>query len=182
MAEKKTSNELGDFSENAPWICRKTDAFINRIGRSFSWLNVVLIGTIVIQVILRYVFGKGMVMLEELQWYLYGIMIMIALSYGIVTDSHVRLSVFSQNFSQRRKDIIDAIGITVLLLPLILIILSHSVDFLADSWRVNERSDAPMGLCCRWLLKSFIPIGMILLMLSALSRLIRIISKLWTKK
>jgi TRAP-type mannitol/chloroaromatic compound transport system permease small subunit len=43
----------------------------------------------------------------------------------------------------------------------------------ADSWHVNERSVAPMGLPARYIIKSFIPIGSFLLGLAAVSRLIQ---------
>jgi TRAP-type mannitol/chloroaromatic compound transport system permease small subunit len=167
-----------NYDKHALWICRMTDACIIWIGRAFSWISAIIICTIVVNVILRYVFSKGMVMFEELQWYLFGIMIMIALSYGVVTDAHVRLSVLSQGFNQRKKDFIEALGIILLLIPLAAVILPHSLDFLFDSWRINESSDAPTGLCCRWFLKAFIPLGMCMLILAGLSRLLQILYRL----
>ena len=68
---------------------------------------------------------------------------------------------------------VEIFGILFLLLPMIIVIFFHSLGFVSDSWRVNERSDAPMGLCCRWAFKAFIPIGIGLLGVAALSRLIR---------
>ena len=56
----------------------RLDGFIERIGQATSWLYVVLIGVIIIQVVLRYIFKSGMIILEELQWHLYAACIMIA--------------------------------------------------------------------------------------------------------
>ena len=44
------------------------DAFIRTIGHVIMWTNFVLIFVIILQVILRYGFGRGLVVLEELQW------------------------------------------------------------------------------------------------------------------
>ncbi|MHC4459741.1 MAG: TRAP transporter small permease subunit, partial [Planctomycetota bacterium] len=165
-----------------PQFCRALDAFINRIGQLISWLAAVLVVVIIVQVILRYVFGRGLVVLEEVQWHLYAIGIMFGFSYAIVHDSHIRLDLLHDRFPKRRKEKVEIFGILFLLMPMIIIILLHSWDFLYDSLRLNERSDAPMGLCCRWFIKAFLPIGFIMMGLAAISRLVRAIAYLKLKK
>jgi TRAP-type mannitol/chloroaromatic compound transport system permease small subunit len=169
-------------TNEAPRFCRALDAFINRIGQLISWLAAVLVVVIIVQVILRYVFGRGLVVLEEVQWHLYAVGIMFGFSYAIVHDSHIRLDLLHDRFPRRRKEKVEIFGILFLLMPMIIIILIHSWPFLYDSLRVNERSDAPMGLCCRWFIKGFLPIGFIMLGLAAISRLVRAIAYLILKK
>jgi len=156
-----------------PKICTALDGIVGRFGRVFAWLNVALIAAIIIQVILRYVFGRGVVILEELQFHFYGMMLILAVSYTLVHDGHIRLDLFHTRFTKRNKEKVEIFGIIFLLIPMIGIIFFHSLDFLADSWKVNERSDAPMGLCCRWAFKAFIPVGFILLGMAAASRVIK---------
>ncbi len=169
-------------THEAPQFCRALDAFINRIGQLISWLAAVLVVVIIVQVILRYVFGRGLVVLEEVQWHLYAIGIMFGFSYAIVHDSHIRLDLLHDRFPRRRKEKVEIFGILFLLMPMIIVILIHSWPFLYDSLRLNERSDAPMGLCCRWFIKGFLPIGFIMLGLAAISRLVRAIAYLILKK
>jgi TRAP-type mannitol/chloroaromatic compound transport system permease small subunit len=157
-------------------FCDALDGFIRRIGHAASWLNGFLVVVIIVQVILRYVFGKGLVVMEELQWHLYAIAIMIGFSYDVVADSHIRLDLLHDRFPKRRKEKVEIFGILFLLMPMLIVILYHSWDFLYDSLRINESSDAPMGLCCRWFIKAFIPIGFGMLALAAVSRLIRAIT------
>jgi len=156
-----------------PKICTALDGIVDRFGRVLAWLNIALIVAIIIQVILRYVFDHGVVILEELQFHLYGMMLILAVSYTLVHDGHIRLDLFHTRFTKRNKEKVEIFGIIFLLIPMIGIIFFHSLDFLADSWKVNERSDAPMGLCCRWAFKAFIPVGFILLGMAAASRLIK---------
>jgi TRAP-type mannitol/chloroaromatic compound transport system permease small subunit len=173
---------MAEEQQKKPKICEILDAIVQHIGDAFSWLSILLVAAIIIQVILRYVFGRGLVILEELQFHFYGMMFMIAVSYALITNSHIRLDLLHANFSPRKKEIAEVFGIIFLLMPMIVIIFLHSLDFLADSWRVSERSDAPMGLPFRWAFKAFIPIGIGLLGVAAGSRLIRGIVFLFHKK
>lgn len=155
------------------WIADKMDAFIRFIGHGMMWANGVLIGAIILQVVLRYGFNSGLVVLEELQWHLYAIGVMFGVSYAVTTDAHIRVDVLYHNFSDRTKRIVEIVGILIFLLPFCWVIFDHSLDFLWDSWRINERSDAPTGLPARWAIKAVIPISFGLLGLAAISRLIR---------
>jgi TRAP-type mannitol/chloroaromatic compound transport system permease small subunit len=169
-------------TNDAPGFCRAVDAFITRVGQVISWLAAVLIVVIILQVVLRYVFGRGLVVLEEVQWHLYAVGIMFGFSYALVHDSHIRLDLLHDRFPRPRKEKVEIFGILVLLMPMIIVILIHSWPFLYDAWRIGESSDAPMGLCCRWFIKAFLPAGFIMLGLAAVSRLVRAVSYLILKK
>ena len=164
VVEKKLSEK--------PRLSKIVDQFILKVSGWLAWLSVVLVATIMIQVTMRYVFGKGNVMLEEMQWHIYGVMIIMAISYGVVADNHIRVDVISARFSPRTKAYIEFFGILFLLLPMIWVVFDNSLDLVHDSWRVNESSEAPTGLPYRWAFKSFLCIGMGLFAISALSRLL----------
>ncbi len=59
---------------------------VDKIGRWSSSLNVVLIVAIIVQVVLRYVFGLGLVQLEELQWHLYAVNVIFGMAYCQAAD------------------------------------------------------------------------------------------------
>ena len=163
-------------------LSKKIDDAILGIGRILSWLNGILIIVIITQVILRYVFGHGLIILEELQWHLYAVGIMIGLSYAVTKDSHIRLDVLSIRYSKKSKMVIEILGNLILLLPFVVIVIMQSYDFWYSSWRLNERSVAPLGLCCRWAVKGLIPIGFILLGLSAVSKIAQAVNFLFHSK
>ena len=151
------------------------DGFVICLGHAVSWLNAVLVVVIIIQVILRYVFGRGIVMLEELQWHLYSVGIMIGLSYATAVDSHIRLDILSTRFSNKRKEIFEILGILLLLMPMAIVVFLHGYDLWHESWRMNESSDAPLGLPYRWIIKGFLPLSFVLLFMTGVSRLVRAI-------
>lgn len=164
---------MTSVSETNNKFAAALDNLVQSIGRWCSWLNVALILVIILQVVLRYVFGKGLVVLEEVQWHLYCVGVVFGMSYCQSVNSHIRLDLLHEKMSRRTKEKIEIIGIIVLVLPMIYVIFFHGVDFFWEAVKVNERSDAPLGLCCRWLPKALIPISMFLMFLSAMARLIK---------
>ena len=161
-------------SEYTPKLSEVLDRFIKRAGEITAWLNVVLVTVIILQVVLRYVFSSGLVILEELQWHLYAVGIMVGLSYCTISDTHIRLDLMHDRLSQRRKSTIEIFGTLFLLMPMVIIILVHSWPFVAQSFTQMESSDAGgTGLPYRWVVKSFLLTGFGLLGLAGISRLIR---------
>jgi TRAP-type mannitol/chloroaromatic compound transport system permease small subunit len=142
------------------------------------WTNVILIFVIILQVFLRYGLGRGLVILEEIQWHLYALGIMFGASYAMMMDSHIRVDIIHARLSKKWRLRWDIFGIVLLLLPFLIMIFHQSLDFVYESWRVNEHSDAPMGLPWRWLIKSVIPLSFGMLFIAAISRLVRAVSLL----
>ena len=145
---------------------------IKAVGHLVMWANVLLIGAIVSQVMLRYLLSQNYPKLDEIQWHFYGLVTMIGISYALVTDSHVRVDLVYMQLSRRAQRMIEVIGILTLLAPFIYLMIDQGYDYFYESLRVNERSDSPTGLPMRWALKAVIPISFVLLALAALARLI----------
>jgi len=147
-------------------------------GRCFAWSYVALMLIILLQVLLRYGFNHGMVVLEELQWHLYAIGVMFGVSYAQVTNSHIRVDLLHSMLSERARHKWEIFGILFLLFPFIFVVFESSLSFVYDAWRINETSASPTGLSHRWLIKSVIPLSFALLFFSGLARLIRTIAAL----
>ena len=154
-------------------IADAIDKFIQRIGLTIAWAYVALVLVIMLQVILRKGFASGLIALEELQWHLYSVGVMFGLAYAQTTNSHIRVDLFYSRLRARTKRIIEVLSIVTLVLPFVVIIFLHSLDFVAEAWRVNEASEAASGLPWRWLIKGVIPASFALLGLAVISRLIR---------
>ncbi len=149
------------------------DRMIQKIGHLIAWAYVVLVLVIITQVVLRKGFSSGLIIFEELQWHLYAVGVMFGLSYAQTTNSHIRVDLFYSHFRAKTKNVIEILSILFMVLPFIAVIFIHSLDFVAESYRINEHSESPSGLPYRWLIKSVIPLSMGLLALAVLSRLYR---------
>lgn len=152
---------------------RVIDWVVDKIGSLTSWLWVLVMIVILVSVVARYVFGQGSIMLEEIQWHLYGVAWLIGLSYTFVHDDHVRVDVLHERLGLRNQVWIELLGILLLLLPFLLIMLYYAVPYFLSSYGINERALAPDGLPARWVLKFFIPLSVLLLVFAAFSRLLR---------
>ena len=161
-----------DLPETA--LSRLVDPLITRVGLWASWLWVLLLAIIVLNVVLRYAFGEGRVEFEEIQWHLYATGFLLALGYGVQTDSHIRVDVLHERFSPTLQAWVEFYGILLFLLPFIALMLFYSVPFVAASFALSEVSNAPGGLPFRWLIKAMLPLGVLLLALATLARLTRV--------
>lgn len=162
-----------DFALPRTAVSNILDRFVRWVGRVTSWIWVILVAVIVLQVVLRYFFNMGSIQLEELQWHVYAIGFILGLSYCMVEDRHVRVDVVAERLRPRKRAWIELFGLCFLLLPFLITILLQSIPYIEVSFIQNERSAAPGGLPYRWILKSFIFWGFLLLVLAAVARLLR---------
>lgn len=155
------------------------DTVIVAAGDTASWLWPILVAVTVAQVVLRYGFGQGSVMLEELQWHIYALGFMIGLSYCADVDRHVRVDVIAEKWPLRTRGWIELAGLAFFLLPFAVIVAIEGVPYAKSAFDFKEVSAAPGGLPFRWILKSVITIAFVLLALTAFSRLTRCMTLLF---
>jgi TRAP-type mannitol/chloroaromatic compound transport system permease small subunit len=160
-------------------LSRSVDGWLERIGRAASWLWLLLLGVIVLNAVLRYAFGEGRIEFEEIQWHIYSAGFLLGFGYTLKADAHIRVDVLHARLSPRIRAWIELYGILLLLLPFIALILVFSVPFVVQSWHLSEVSASPGGLPIRWAIKSMLPVGFLLLLVAALSRLARVWSFLF---
>lgn len=153
---------------------RRIDPWLTRIGDTISWLWLLLMAIVVLNVVLRYAFGEGHIELEEIQWHLYSLGFLLGLSYAYQSDSHIRVDVLYERYSPRTRAWIELYGIVLLALPFALLFLIFSVPFVIASFELAESSQSPGGLPYRWLIKAALPIGFGLLIAAICSRLSRV--------
>ena len=153
---------------------RAVDPWLERIGRCASWLWLLLLVIIVLNVVLRYAFGEGRIEFEEIQWHLYATGFLLGLGYALKDDAHIRVDVLHERFGPTLKAWLELYGILLLLLPFIALMLFFAAPFVAASHALGEVSASPGGLPHRWAIKAMLPLGFALLLLAALSRLTRV--------
>ena len=155
-------------------LSRRIEGFVRTVGDLVSWLWLALLAVVVLNVLLRYAFGEGRVEFEEIQWHLYAVGFLVALSYAVVSDDHVRVDFLRGRMSPRLQAWVELYGILLLVVPFVALVLVYSLPFVASSWQQAEVSAAPGGLPYRWAIKGTMPIAFALLLLAALARLARV--------
>jgi len=158
---------------------KRIDAMLEQIGRATSWVWLVLLAVIVVNVTARHLFSSGRIEFEELQWHLYSIGFLLGMSYAYKADSHIRVDVLHERMSPRMQAWIELYGILLFVLPFVVLIIYYAIPFVVSSWNLAEVSQAPGGLPYRWFIKAALPLGFMLLLLAVLSRFSRVWSALF---
>ncbi len=159
--------------------------FIDRInhfiGKTVSWLSLLLVVIIILDVCLRYLFSITSSASFELEWHLFAALFLLSAGWALGQDRHVRVDVFYQNFSEAQKAMINLMGTIFLLLPLCFVGILEGFQFAYNSWAISEISPDPGGLPARFIIKSTIPAGFFLLGLQGISEIIKAIKTLLKK-
>jgi TRAP-type mannitol/chloroaromatic compound transport system permease small subunit len=155
--------------------------YIDRVviffGRISSYLVLILSILIVYDALNRYLFSAGLVSLQELEWHIFDLIFLLGLAYTLSSDEHVRVDILYSRYSSKTKTIISIVSTMLLTLPFIAVILYSSINFIYLSYIQNEISNNPGGLCCRYIIKSFIFIGFFLLGAQAISNTVKDIKR-----
>ena len=148
------------------------DWFIDLVGRTISWLALVVAIVMGVNVFLRYGFSLGWIWAGELEWHLLVPLTLVGMSYALRHGEHVRVDVLFTNFSDRGK---DAINVVSALLAMIFsaLVIWLSLAYVAQSWAMGEGSPNPGGIGALYIMKAMIPIGFALLFLQSLAQAIQ---------
>ena len=144
--------------------------FLLRISNLIDWINE-WVGRSVMWLVLIAVLISSNALLE-IQWYLFAAIFMLAAGYTFLRNEHVRIDVLTSRLSPRMQNIVDIVGIVLFLMPMAALILWLSWPIVMNSLQSGEMSQNSGGLI-RWPVKMVLPLGLGLLLLQALSELIK---------
>ncbi len=131
-----------------------------------------LMMTILFDVIGRRFMNMNSVTLQELEWHFHGALFLLCLGFTYMEDAHVRVDLFRERFSEKTNRLIEVCGCVFFLVPYCAVVIYFGIDFTAKAYVANEMSATADGLHFRWIIKSALPIGFLLLGLSAFSVLL----------
>lgn len=149
------------------------DRALVAIGELSAWLWVLCLLVVLTNVFSRFVLARGSIALEELSWHLFGAAVLLSLAYAVVRDDHVRVDVLSEKFTLRSRAIIELLAIAFLALPVVVLMVDALIPFAYQAFIYSERSQAPSGLPHRFIFKSTLPLGLMLLALALFSKATR---------
>jgi TRAP-type mannitol/chloroaromatic compound transport system permease small subunit len=154
------------------WIAKASsaiDRFNEWVGQAVSWLTLIMVLVVVVDVVMRYLFKKSYMFVQELEWHLFGLIFLLGAGYTLLHDAHVRVDIFYQKLSRKGKAWVNLICTLLFLFPGCYLVISSSIPFLMNSWAIREGSGDPGGMPARYLLKAAIPVGFGLIALQGVS-------------
>jgi len=153
-------------------LSKTIDAINEKIGLAISWALLAAVLICSGNAMVRYTLNTSSNAWLEIQWYLFGAIFLLASSYTLRRNEHVRIDVIVGKFSKRTQVWIDLFGFLFFLLPATLLILYFAVPFALESIRNQEVSSNAGGLIV-WPAKALIPLGFFMLALQGISEFIK---------
>ena len=153
-------------------LSRFIDAISIGLGKFVMWLILAATAISAGNAVLRKTFNIGSNAYLEIQWYLFAAVFMLGVGYVMLKNAHVRIDFVATHLSKRANATIDAIGIVVFTIPLAIIMVHLGWPIFARAFMSGEMSQNSGGLI-RWPVVMLVPLGFALLIMQAISELIK---------
>ncbi|MBA2723375.1 MAG: TRAP transporter small permease subunit [Methylibium sp.] len=153
-------------------LSRLIDALNERVGKLILWLVLAAVLISAGNAVIRKAFNISSNAFLEIQWYLFAGVFMLGAGYTLLRNAHVRIDFVSSRLSARSNAVIDSLGLVLVLMPLAVLMIDLSWPLFMRAWVSGEVSGNAGGLI-RWPVLLLIPAGFALLLLQAVSELIK---------
>jgi TRAP-type mannitol/chloroaromatic compound transport system permease small subunit len=158
-------------------VARAIDALNARLGRLAAWLVLLAALISAANAFSRYAFDLSSNAWLEIQWYMFGGIVLLGAAETLRRNEHVRVDLLYQALSDRGRLWIDVGGLLLFLLPFTLTMAWLSWPVFWRTFLSGEGSSSAGGLI-RWPVRLIIPLGFSLLALQGLSELIKRVAAL----
>ena len=153
-------------------LSRRIDALTERVGQAALWLVLVVVLVSALNAVMRYTIDYSSNAFLEIQWYLFGLIFLSCGGYTFLRNEHVRIDLISGHLSKRSQTWIDIFGIVFFLMPMAIAIMVLSWPVFMHAIESSEMSNSAGGLIV-WPARLMIPAGFFLLIVQAISELIK---------
>ena len=153
-------------------LSRAIDALNERVGHGIYWL---VLATVLISAgnaVVRKLFNYSSNAFLEIQWYLFSLIFLFCAGYTLKHNEHVRIDIITSRFSARVRAWIDLFGTLFFLLPVAILIVWLAWPWFVESYVRQEVSTNAGGLII-WPARLMVPLGFGLLVMQAVSELIK---------
>ena len=153
-------------------LTRATDRLNTWVGRYLSWLILAAVIVSALNAVVRKVLDTSSNAWLELQWVLFSIVFLLCSPWTMLKNEHIRIDIVNQLLPKALRNWIDIIGHAFFLLPWCIIMVITAGPFFWRSMMINEQSGNAGGLPV-WPSKALVLIGFALLLIQALSELVK---------
>ena len=122
------------------------DAVSVGVGRAASWLTLLMVGVTLAIVVMRYVFGTGLIWMQESLTWMHAAVFMLGAAYTLQADEHVRIDIFYRTMSDRYRAWVNFLGVLFFIFPLFGYLMYESFGYVSGSWTIGEISRDAGGL------------------------------------
>lgn len=155
-------------------IVRVIDGVNDWIGGTIlALMTMPLLYVVCHEVVSRYVFDSPTDCSYELTYMLYGSYFMLGAAYTLLKGGHVRTDIFYNNWSFRRRGIVDFTLYLFFFFPGMIFFFWFGLQEAIHAWEINERSDQTPWMPSLVPFKASVPAAAGLLLLQGISELLK---------
>ncbi len=168
------------------------DVVARRVGMAGGWLILPLIVVIMFDVVTRKIsfLRIGMselswywliepIKLQDLEWHLHGVMLLLSFGFGYLVNAHVRVDIFREKLSAKGQANVELWGLLIFAVPYLATVLYYAFIFVYASYTQGEGSESLTGIPMRYIVKSFTVIGFVLAIFAVIATILRLVGYLW---
>lgn len=165
-------------------LIKRVDFFTQACAMLTRWLGLVMVLITCLIVGLRY--GSfipfiahisqdflDLTMLQELVMYAHAALFMVGAAFTFQQDGHVRVDIFYRNWTVKKQNQINRLGIILLAMPFCVFTFFISWDLVINSWKVLETSQEPGGLPFVYLFKTLLLVMPVLVFVQCVAELLK---------
>ncbi|MFQ6005466.1 MAG: TRAP transporter small permease subunit [Woeseia sp.] len=156
-------------------MIRFLDTVSIKVGHAVAWLTLLMVLVTFVIVVLRYVFGTGLIWLQESVTWMHAVVFMLGAAYTLQREEHVRVDVFYRKMTAKPRAWVDLLGVLIFIFPMCGFFAYASIDYVSAAWTIKEVSRNSGGLPYPFIpiLKSVLLIMPVAVALQGLSMLLR---------
>lgn len=148
--------------------------FANRLSLALAFvamMQILILMTIMVyEVICRFGFNSPNIWSYDLAYMLTGTLFLLGAAYTLREQAHVRIDFISQNLPERFRQVIEAVFLLVLFLPILGFMTWSVAGKAADAWTSGQTDYTSPWSPVMWPFYSGIAIGLAALWVQALAR------------
>jgi TRAP-type mannitol/chloroaromatic compound transport system permease small subunit len=156
-------------------LSRILDSFAIKVGQAVSWLTLLMVIVTFVIVVMRYVFGAGLIWLQESLGWMHAVVFMLGAAYTLQQEEHVRVDIFYRKMTDKQRAWVDFLGVIIFVFPMCAFFVFASIDYVSAAWAIREVSRNSGGLPYPFipLLKSVLVAMPVLVTIQGLSMMLR---------
>ena len=153
-------------------LSRAIDALNEKVGIYSSYLILPLIGAVLYEVFMRYVFNAPTSWGFEMTTFLYGTHFMLGLGDALRTNTHVQIDIFESRMQAKSRTILRIITGLVLFVPAIGFMTFGAIKYAVTSWTMLEHASSSWGPAI-YPYKTVMAIGFVFFFLAGIAKLLQ---------
>lgn len=152
---------------------RAVDRVSHVCGMLAALLVIVLVVLMLYDVVLRYAFNAPTSWGNDLNAFLMGGSFVLSIAYAMSTDAHVRVDLLYNERTRPRLAYVDAIGLTLIVLPALMFITWGLLTHLEDGIRTGERTGSGGWNPVVWPFRAVMLIGFLIFTVQVVVEIIK---------